>query len=89
MTLDIDLATELIRRALLLVLLVSAPVLICGLAVGLVVSLLQAVTQVHEQTLSFIPKIAAMVIATIVMLPWIGGHMLEFAREIFSTGLTP
>lgn len=89
MTLDIDLAIELIRRALLLVLLVSAPVLICGLVVGLAVSLLQAVTQVHEQTLSFIPKIAAMFIATIVMLPWIGGYMLEFAREIFSAGLAP
>ena len=86
---DIDLAVELIRRALMLVLLLSAPMLLCGLAVGVCVSLVQAVTQIQEQSLSFIPKILAMFIAGIVTLPWIGGHLIEFTRQVLSEGLMP
>ena len=89
MSLDVDLATELIRRTLLLVLLLSAPILAAGLIVGIVVSLLQAVTQIQEQTLSFIPKIVAMVVVAIITLPWMSQHLLDFAREVFTTGLTP
>lgn len=89
MTTDIDLAIELVRRTLVLVLLLSAPVLLCGLIVGVCVSLIQAVTQIQEQTLSFVPKIIAMFAAAIIALPWIGGHLLEFAREVFTVGLTP
>lgn len=89
MTLDIDIATELIRRSLILVLLLSAPVLVCGLVVGIVISLLQAVTQIQEQSLAFIPKILVMFIVAAVTLPWVGGHMLEFAREIFTLGPVP
>ena len=89
MTIDPDLAGELIRRALLLVLLLSAPVLLAGLIVGVAVSLVQAVTQVQEQSLSFIPKIVAMFAAAIVTLPWVTGQLLEFAREVFTSGLAP
>ena len=89
MSLDLDLATELIRRTLLLVLLLSAPILAAGLVVGIVVSLLQAVTQIQEQTLSFIPKIVAMFVVAIITLPWMSHHLLDFAREVFTTGLTP
>ena len=89
MSLDLDLATELIRRTLLLVLLLSAPILAAGLIVGIVVSLLQAVTQIQEQTLSFIPKIVAMFVVAIITLPWMSNHLLDFAREVFTTGLTP
>lgn len=89
MTTDIDLAIELVRRTLVLVLLLSAPVLLCGLIVGVCVSLIQAVTQIQEQTLSFVPKIIAMFAAAIIALPWIGGHLLEFAREVLTVGLTP
>ena len=89
MSLDLDLATELIRSTLLLVLLLAAPMLAAGLVVGIVVSLLQAVTQIQEQTLSFIPKIVAMVVVAIITLPWMSQHLLDFAREVFTTGLTP
>ena len=89
MILDIDLGTELIRRALMLVLIVSAPVLVCGLIVGVAASLLQAVTQIQEQTLSLVPKIAATFVVGVVTLPWIGQHLMDFAREIFSQGLVP
>lgn len=86
---DIDSATQLVRSSLVLVLLLSAPVLLCGLVVGVIMSLLQAVTQIQEQTLSFIPKILAMFLVAVLTLPWMGGHLLEFAREIFTTGLMP
>lgn len=89
MTLDLDLATELIRQSLVLALLVSAPLLGAGLVVGIVFSLAQALTQIQEHTLSFIPKIAAMIIVAVITLPWIGAHLMEFAREIFSQGVMP
>ena len=89
MSLDIDLAVELIRRCLMLTLLVSSPILIAGLVVGIVVSLIQAVTQIQEQTLSFIPKIAAMFVAAIVTLPWVGRHLMDYATELFTIGLMP
>ncbi len=83
----LDQSTELIRQALLVALFVAAPVLVVGFVVSLVVSLLGAVTQVQEQTLSFIPKIVAMVVCAIVLLPWIGQHVIEFARVAFGEGL--
>jgi len=76
----IDQATDLIRNALLLVLLVSAPMLLIGLVVGILISLLQAVTQIQEQTLTFIPKIAAMVGAAIILMPWIGQRLTEYTQ---------
>ena len=84
----IDQATEMLRQALIIALLVSAPMLIIGLVVGIVVSLLQAVTQIQEQTLTFIPKIAAMTVAAIVLMPWIAQRLLEYTSHMFSVGLT-
>ena len=86
---EMDMAVELVRRALLLVLFCSAPILIAGLVVGLVVSLVQAVTQVQEQSLAFIPKIVAMFAVAAITLPWVGGRLMEFATELFTAGMTP
>ena len=83
---NLDQATELIRHTLLLALVVSAPMLLIGLAVGVVVSLLQAVTQIQEQTLSFVPKIAAMVAAAVLLMPWIGTRLVEYSRVMFLMG---
>src|SRR5438067_13537363 len=80
-------ATDLLRNTLLLALIISAPMLLIGLAVGIVVSLLQAVTQIQEQTLTFVPKIAAMVAAAIVLMPWISQRVLEYATAMFSLRL--
>ena len=60
----------LVREALMLTLLISAPILGIGLLVGLVISLLQAVTQVQEQTLAFVPKIIAMVLVAVLLIGW-------------------
>jgi flagellar biosynthetic protein FliQ len=87
--LDLDNATELIRQTLILALVVSAPMLLIGLAVGVLVSLLQAVTQIQEQTLSFVPKITAMVASAILLMPWIGNRLMEYSAAMFSTGQLP
>jgi flagellar biosynthetic protein FliQ len=84
-----DQATDLLRHTLVLALIVSAPMLLIGLAVGVVVSLLQAVTQIQEQTLTFVPKIAAMIAAAVLLMPWISQRLLEYAASIFATGLAP
>jgi flagellar biosynthetic protein FliQ len=84
---SLDASVELIRHCLLLTLLIAAPILVVGLVVGFVISLFQAVTQIQEQTISFIPRIVAMVLCAIFLLPWAGGHLIEYARELFSSGL--
>lgn len=83
---DTKQAIDLVRQALILAMIVSAPMLIIGLVVGVFVSLLQAVTQIQEQTLTFVPKIAAMITAAVILMPWIGQHLLEYATKIFSGG---
>ena len=72
-----------VREALMIALLVSAPILGAGLLVGLVISLMQAVTQVQEQTLAFVPKIVAMVLVSALLLSWIGMQVGEFATRMF------
>ena len=85
----IDQATEFIRHTLVLALVVSAPMLVIGLGVGIVVSLLQAVTQIQEQTLTFIPKITAMFAAAILLLPWIGTRLIEYTSAMLLNGQLP
>lgn len=85
---NLDHATDLIRQTLLLALVISAPMLLIGLFVGIVVSMLQAVTQIQEQTLTFIPKITAMVAAAVVLMPWMTQRLLDYSSYMFTTGLT-
>lgn len=77
-------ALDIGRHAFLMALLTSAPILAIGLLVGLVISFFQAVTQLQEQTLAFVPKIAAMVVAAIYFIPWIATRMLQFTQEMFA-----
>ena len=78
-----DLAIQIGRDALYMVMLVSAPMLGLGLIVGVVVSVFQATTQIQEQTLVFVPKILATFVAILVFGPWILGMMVDYSREIF------
>ena len=80
-------AIDLGRQCLMVTLVVSTPVLLIRMFVGLVISILQAVTQVQEQTLSFVPKIIAMILAIAFLLPWIAGQLMTFSREMFTVGL--
>jgi flagellar biosynthesis protein FliQ len=74
---------DVMRHALSLTLLLSAPVLGFGLAVGLAVSVFQAVTQINEMTLAYIPKILAVFLALAIFGPWMLQMMLSFSSNIF------
>ncbi|MCK4602362.1 MAG: flagellar biosynthesis protein FliQ [Phycisphaerae bacterium] len=82
---DVDEAIDLARQAVMLMLILGAPVLLTGLIVGVVLSVLQAATQVQEQTLSFVPKIIAMLLVAVLVGPWMLQRLIEFSREVFST----
>lgn len=78
-----DIAVQIGRDALFMVMLLSAPVLGLGLLVGVLVSVFQATTQIQEQTLAFIPKIIAVFIAIVIFGPWMLSMMVDYARNIF------
>ena len=73
------------KQAIMLVLFVSAPMLGFGLIVGLVVAVLQSITQIHEMTLTFIPKILAVAIALLLFLPWMLRLLVDFTTRLFGT----
>lgn len=77
-------AVDLGREAIMLALLIGAPVLLVGMFVGLLIGLLQALTQVQDQTIAFVPKILAMLVALSFCLPWIVGRMMEYCTELFT-----
>jgi flagellar biosynthetic protein FliQ len=76
-------AIELVRSALMESLVLAMPILGAGLLVGLIISLFQAVTQIQEQTLTFVPKIVVMLLVTIALLSWLTMRMMEFAAAMF------
>jgi len=71
-------------EAVKMVLLISLPMLGVALVVGISISLFQAVTQIQEMTLTFVPKIIAVFIAIIVAAPWMTEKMVSFTRDLFS-----
>lgn len=74
---------EIAQRAMMVILLVSAPMLGIGLLVGLAVSIFQATTSINEQTLAFIPKIIAILGSVIIFGPWMLQVVVEFTQDIF------
>ena len=77
-----ELATELVKALLFQALALATPVLGAVMAVGLTVSLFQAVTSIHEQTLTFVPKVLAVAGLGIVLLPWMLRSTVEFSIHI-------
>ncbi|MDX1964591.1 MAG: flagellar biosynthesis protein FliQ [Pirellulales bacterium] len=78
-------AIDLAREAILMSLLVCAPVLVAGTLVGLIVGLLQALTQIQEQTVAFVPKFLAMVLVLSLTMPWLISQMVQYTQEVFQT----
>jgi flagellar biosynthetic protein FliQ len=74
---------EISTQALYLILLLSAPMLMSALCIGLVISIIQATTSVQEQTLSFVPKLMATFLSSLICGPWICGMVGNFASKIF------
>jgi len=77
-TLIVDLA----RNAMLMALALAAPMLLVALGVGLLVSLVQAVTQIQEQTLAFVPKLVAVALVFLIGLPWMTQMALRYTTEL-------
>jgi flagellar biosynthesis protein FliQ len=72
------------ERGIYTVLMISGPLLVLALVVGLIVSIFQATTQIQEQTLAFVPKIVAVLVGVVFFGPWMLSYMLSYAKEIFS-----
>jgi flagellar biosynthetic protein FliQ len=79
---DVQAATDLAREALWIAIKIALPVLLVATAVGLLVSILQAATQVQEGTLTFLPKLVAIVLTLALLLPWFLSMLVDFGRRI-------
>jgi flagellar biosynthetic protein FliQ len=80
----IGFAVQLLRGGVLETLLIAAPLLLIGMVVGLIISIFQATTSIQEQTLSFVPKIAAILGALVLLGPWIMASMVQFTVRLFA-----
>ena len=77
-----EFAVELIKTMMLQAVALAAPALLAGMVVGLAISLFQAVTSIHEQTLTFVPKALAVVAVLVLLLPWMLRTLIEFTQAI-------
>lgn len=77
------LVTELARNAIFVAMLLAAPLLIVALVIGLLVSVFQTVTQIQEQTLSFVPKLLGVAATFLVGLPWMLQLLVEYTQKLF------
>ena len=75
-------AVDLCSAAILITLLISSPVLAAGLVVGLVLGLLPALPQIQEQSITFVPKLVAMVLTLSLTLPWVITQLLEYTQTL-------
>lgn len=81
-------AIDFSREAIMTCMMVGGPILVASLLIGLVVSVFQAMTQVQDQSVSFVPKILLLLVMIGVSLPWLTDHMLDFAKQSFETPMT-
>lgn len=77
-----DVVVSLMMKALEIAIVIAAPMLIFGLLVGLIVSIFQAVTQIQEMTLSFIPKILAIAASVAIFFPWMLATLIEYTANL-------
>ncbi len=79
-----EVAIQMIRDTLLVVLTIAVPLLLAGMVIGLVVSLFQSVTSIQDQTLTFVPKIVIVIVVAVMLAPWIIGLLKTFCIEMLS-----
>lgn len=79
-----ELVVQIARRAFETTLLLSAPLLVFSLVIGLAISIFQAITSINEVTLTFVPKIVAVMVAMIIFFPWMMTYLSDFTREIYA-----
>jgi flagellar biosynthetic protein FliQ len=80
-----EFAIEVISQAMKVTLMLAAPMLLSALVVGILVSIFQAVTQINEQTLSFIPKILVIIAALVIFSPWMMETMVSYTQDLFAS----
>ncbi|MCL2669471.1 MAG: flagellar biosynthesis protein FliQ [Syntrophaceae bacterium] len=81
----VDFVVGIMAESIRLILMIAGPVLFVGLVVGVTVSLLQAVTQIQEMTLVFVPKIVSCLIVLVAALPWMLNLLMTFANNLFTS----
>ncbi|OGS36150.1 MAG: flagellar biosynthetic protein FliQ [Elusimicrobia bacterium RIFOXYB2_FULL_49_7] len=81
---NMSMVIDITRDSLFLTMYLAGPLLLVGLAVGLAIGIFQAVTQIHEMTLTFIPKILAVGAVFLLMLPWMLQKFMDFTINIFN-----
>ncbi len=79
-----DSAVLLVREMLLIVLKIGAPILVAGMAIGLLISIVQSVTSIQDQTLTIVPKLTVMVIAAAILIPWIIQRLVDYAAAMLT-----
>lgn len=78
-----DTVIDISQKTLYLIALISAPMLLSALAIGLLIGMFQAATSINEQTLSFIPKLMVLLLSIIVAGPWMLGLLVNFSRQLY------
>lgn len=81
---DVGYTITLIRNGVLQILIMTAPVLGIGMGVGLIIAIFQATTSIQDQTLSFIPKIAAILLSLVLFGPWMVQTIVQYTHQIFA-----
>jgi flagellar biosynthetic protein FliQ len=81
---DAQAAVDLGREAMNMTMLIGSPVLISGMFVGLIIGLLQAITQIQEQTVAFVPKLIVMVLVLSLTLPWLINQMVQYSEDLIT-----
>lgn len=84
-----DAAVDMCREALVSAILIGSPILLVGMLVGLLIGLAQALTQIQDQTVSFVPKILAMAVVLVACLPWVVQRMVDLTRVAFENAGMP
>lgn len=77
-----EFAIELLKNMIYQALMIAAPILVTAMVLGLAISLFQAVTSIHEQTLSFVPKALGVVAVLLILMPWIVRSLMEFTTAV-------
>lgn len=83
MPIDAELV-DTVRDALIVTMKIALPILAAGVIVGLFISIVQSITSIQEQTLTFVPKILVMLTVAVMLIPWIVQRLMEFAAHMFT-----
>jgi len=81
---DVHDAIDLGREAVMTAVLIGSPLLLAAMAVGLIVGLVQAVTQIQEQSLAFVPKLVVMVLVLSLSLPWLIEQLVQYSHDVIT-----